>query len=294
LIRLALRCRRAEAEAVLAELLELVPAGVEEVSTPSGQPDVVEYAVYGAAGELPELGEVQAAAGGALVEVRTERVPDDWEDRWKRFYHPLLVAGRLYVRPPWERPAERAGVSEVVIDPGQAFGTGTHATTAMCLELLVQTASRSRLRAAAGGSQRSLCDLGCGSGVLAIAAVKLGFSPVLAVDSEQSAIAESDRNARANYVEIELRRLDLRREPVPVADLVTANLTTRLLERVAQSWVAGGTAPGEAIVSGFLANESEKVREALESAGLREQRRAERGEWGALLASRPRSARPRR
>ena len=198
MIRLALRCRRAEAEAVLAELLELVPAGVEEVNAP-GQPDVVEYAVYGAAGELPELGDVHAAAGGALVEVRTERVPDDWEERWKRFYHPLLVAGRLYVRPPWERPAERGGVTEVVIDPGRAFGTGTHATTAMCLELLVQTAPRSRLRAAAGGGQRSLCDLGCGSGVLAIAAVKLGFSPVLAVDSEQSAIAESDRNARAKH-----------------------------------------------------------------------------------------------
>jgi ribosomal protein L11 methyltransferase len=267
---------------VLAQLLELAPGGVEEVSEPDGIAGVVEYAVYGAPGELPELGELQAVAGGALVEVRSERVPDDWGERWKRFYHPLLIGGRLYVRPPWERPAERGGVTEVVIDPGRAFGTGTHDTTSMCLELLLVTRARPRR---IFGRHRSFCDLGCGSGVLAIAAARLGFTPVLAIDCEQAAIEESGRNARLNYVELELRRLDLRHGQCPTADVVTANLTTALLRRVAAGWANTGRRPGELIASGFLTAEIDEVCKALEAAGLDVRRTLARGEWGSLLAS---------
>ena len=270
---------------MLSELLELAPSGVEEVSEPEGQAGVVEYAIYGAPGELPELGELQAAAGGALVEVRSEPVPDDWGERWKRFYHPLLVAGLLYVRPPWERPAERGGVTEVVIDPGRAFGTGTHPTTTMCLELLVEARPRSGAFSRLRIRGRSLCDLGCGSGVLAIAATKLGFEPVLGVDSEAAAISESERNARLNYVELDLQRLDLRRQDAPIADLVTANLTTALLEHVAAGWAASGRRPGAAIASGFLATEAESVIAAFAGAGLKPRQRLERGEWGALLVA---------
>lgn len=279
---------------MLAELLELAPSGVEEVADPFGDGASVEYAIYGAPGELPELGELQAAAGGALVEVRSEPVPDDWGERWKRFYHPLLVGGRLYVRPPWERAADRSGVREVVIDPGQAFGTGTHATTSMCLELLVAAAGRrGSLASKPGGGlvsalrrrRRSLCDLGCGSGVLAIAAAKLGFRPVLGIDSEPAAMAESDRNARSNYIELELRRLDLRTDTAPVADLVTANLTTQLLEQVAARWTAEGCRPHAVIASGFLTGETDRVVTALAASGLHEQRRLNRGEWGAVHAT---------
>jgi ribosomal protein L11 methyltransferase len=280
LIRLAVRCRRPAAEAVLAELLELVPSGVEEVPEPDGRDGLVEYAIYGAPGELPEITELQALAGEALVEVRSEPVPSDWDERWKRFYHPLLVAGKLYVRPPWERPAERGGVAEVVIDPGPAFGTGTHPTTRMCLELLVSLGSR---RLAGLGRRRSLCDLGSGSGVLAIAGVKLGFRPMLAVDSEEAAIAESDRNARLNYVELQLRRLDLR-QSAPIADVVTANLTAPLLKQVAGHWKAESTAPRALIASGFLTGEAIEVGEAFGRAGLRARRRLQDGEWAALLA----------
>jgi ribosomal protein L11 methyltransferase len=286
LIRLAVRCRSADAEAALAELLELAPGGVEEVSEPDGRSGLVEYAIYGAPGELPELGALEAAAGGALVEVRAEPVPDDWNVRWKRFYHPLLLAGRLYVRPPWERPAERGRVAEVVIDPGQAFGTGTHPTTRMCLELLLEApARRSRLLGLIGRrEQRSLCDLGCGSGVLAIAAAKLGFDPVLGIDVERSALAETARNARLNYVEIELRPLDLRTEPPPLADVVTANLTAGLLERVAEHWAATEERPRRLIAAGFLQGEASRVRDALARAGLDEKRRLRDGDWAALAA----------
>jgi ribosomal protein L11 methyltransferase len=275
-IRLALRCRADQADAVLADLLEVAPSGVEEVDAPGGRAGVVEYAVYGAAGELPDIGEFEAHAGDALVEVVTEEVPDDWDERWKRFYFPVLVGGRLYVRPPWEQPAQRGGVDEVVIDPGGAFGTGTHPTTRMCLELILEAGSAKDL---------SFCDLGCGSGVLAIAAAKLGFEPVLGVDADRAAIEESDRNARANYVEIELRHADLRREPAPIADVAAANLTAPLLAAVARGWADSGERPGMLIASGILRDEADGTAAVFEESGLTERRRLVSGDWAALVAS---------
>jgi ribosomal protein L11 methyltransferase len=277
LIRLAIRCRTSDAEAALAELLELAPGGVEEVGAPSGRDGIVEYAIYGAPGELPDIGALQAAAGEALIEVRSERVPDDWGERWKRFYYPILIDGRLYVRPPWERPAERGGVVEVVIDPGQAFGTGTHATTRMCLELLIEARKK----------RASFCDLGCGSGVLAIAAAKLGFAPVLAIDSEHAALEETERNARLNYVQLESARVDLRTQGPPIADVVTANLTANLLERVAEGWVKSAERPKTLIASGFLTVETDRVRAAFERAGIETAKLLGNGEWAALLGGVP-------
>ena len=168
MIRLAIRVARDQAELVLAELLELAPSGVEEVAVGDG---VVEYAVYGAPGELPALPDLEAAAGGALIQISTTEVADDWAQRWREFHRPLVLDGRLTVRPPWEPPGETP--VEVVIDPGQAFGTGSHATTRLCLELLLELEP-----------EGPLLDLGCGSGVLAIAAAKLGWGPVTALDND--------------------------------------------------------------------------------------------------------------
>ncbi|MEX0992622.1 MAG: 50S ribosomal protein L11 methyltransferase [Solirubrobacterales bacterium] len=293
MIRLALRCRAEVAEQVLAELLVLAPSGVEEVAEPDGRRGVVEYAVYGASGELPELGEIEAFAGGALVEVSSEQVPEDWAERWKRFYFPVLVAGKLYVRPPWEQPAVRGGVHEIVIDPGLAFGTGTHATTRMCLELLLEARSASCRRLVEPGLARlvgrdrpgSFADLGCGSAVLSIAAAKLGFDPVLGVDADRAALEEAARNAYENRVEIRLECTDLRREAVPVADVVAANLTAPLLESVATRWAGSGQRPGIAIVSGVLHEEADQVARTFQIAGLDEWRRLVVGEWVALMLS---------
>jgi len=278
-IRLALRCRAEQAETVLAELLEVAPSGVEQVEAPNGREGVVEFAVYGAPGEVPDVGDLEALAGSALVEVSTEAVLDDWNERWKRFYFPVLVAGRIYVRPPWEQPAQRGGVEEVVIDPGGAFGTGTHPTTRMCLELMLE-----HLKAGAARG-RSFCDLGCGSGVLAIAAAKLGFDPVLAVDADRAAIDESGRNARANYVELELRHADLRRETAPVADVVAANLTAPLLEAIASSWAESGDRPRALIASGLLRHEADRVAGAFARAELGERRRGVSGDRAAILSA---------
>ncbi len=187
MLRLAVRVRRADAEMVLAELLELAPSGVEEVDIDTG---TVEYAVYGAPGELPELPDLQAAAGSALIDVSTSEVADDWADRWREFHKPLVLGRRLSVRPPWEPPP---GTSlDLVIDPGRAFGTGAHPTTRLCLELLLDLPVNTGGAVGGVGGTESptpgAIDLGCGSGVLAIAAAKLGWAPVLALDYDQLAV----------------------------------------------------------------------------------------------------------
>jgi ribosomal protein L11 methyltransferase len=270
LIRLAIRVAREHAELVLAELLELAPSGVEEVDAG----DAVEYAVYGPPGELPALPDLEAAAGGALVSVTTTEVADDWSERWREFHRPLVLGDALTVRPPWEPPASTE--LDIVIDPAQAFGTGAHATTRLCLELML-----SLPEPAEGGS---FLDLGCGSGVLAIVAAALGYAPVVALDFDPAAVAATEANAGINGIELEARRFDVRSDAVPRASLIAANLVAPLL----LSWAASprGPWPEKLIASGILATEADRVVEAFAAAGMRERRRQARAEWVALLLDR--------
>lgn len=276
MLRLAVRVRREDAELVLAELLSLAPSGVEELDVDG---DVVEYAVYGAPGELPALPEVRAVAGGALVEVLSTEVPEDWETRWRSFHKPLVLeGGRLVVRPPWEPPPDGAGIN-LVIDPGQAFGTGAHATTRLCLELMLGLA---------GPGSGGFLDLGCGSGVLAIAAARLGWGPVAAVDFDPVAVAATAENASVNGVSMSVARHDLRVDPVVVAPTVAANLLRPLL----LAWVrrlgdSVGPLPERVIASGLLVGEADEIAGAFCALGLSEVARRESGDWAALLLSRP-------
>jgi ribosomal protein L11 methyltransferase len=278
-IRLAIRVPRADAEIVLAELLALAPAGVEEVD----HGDAVEYAVYGAPGELPTLPDLLAAAGTALVEVTTTQVADDWATRWRDFHRAVTIGERLHVRPPWAEPPPGAAPHElldIVIDPNQAFGTGAHATTRLCLEALLEL-HESRPRGA-------LVDLGCGSGVLAIAAAKLGWAPVLAVDHEDAAVAAARDNAAVNGVTIAVRHGDLRHggAPAPSAPTVVANLLRPLLAHVARTGFAGEP-PRVLVASGLLRDEADAIAAAFaQRHGLRERARRELGEWAALTLAR--------
>ena len=278
MIRLALRVDRAHAEVALAELLELAPSGVEEVDLGDAG---VEYAVYGPPGELPVLPDLEAAVGGALIEITTSELPDDWSERWKRFHRPLVLgepdAPRLAVRPPWEPPLG-AGV-ELVIDPAQAFGTGAHATTRLCLELLLDLADR----APASDGRGPLLDLGCGSGVLAIAAAELGFAPVAAVDFDPLSVDATRANAAVNGVALDVARCDLRSDPIPTAPVVLANLLRPLLLEYAARLVEP---PRTLIASGLLVHEADEIAAAFAVHGLRERDRRERGEWAALLLER--------
>lgn len=295
MIRLAVRVQRAQAELVLAELLELVPGGVEEQQI--GE-DAVEYAVYGASGELPDLPDLEAAAGDALVQISTSETADDWQERWKQFHRPVLVqpsadwalAGpavpALHVRPPWE-PAraadiQGAGVQEIVIDPGQAFGTGAHATTRLCLEMLLELAATEAARG-------PLLDVGTGSGVLAIAAARLGFAPVLALDHDRLSIAAARANAAVNCAPVELRRFDLRHQTLPWpggvdgpgdATVVTANLLRPLLLDLAATIVRP---PAHLLASGLLCEQVDEVALAFaRRLAMRERKRLCDGQWAAL------------
>jgi ribosomal protein L11 methyltransferase len=272
LIRLAVRCRPEQAELVLADLTVLAPNGVEEER---GR-DYVEYAIYGGEGELPELGEVEAAAGDGLVEVVATEVPDDWADRWQDFHKPLLVGDRLWLRPSWEPPREDA--IDLVVDPGRAFGTGAHPTTRLCLGLLLELA-------AAGEAGGPLVDLGTGSGVLAIAAAKLGWDPVCGYDHEEAALEAAAANATANGVGVELRRANLREHLPALSDTAVANLTAPVLNAIARS-MKPEQAPRILVCSGLLPAELDEVAAAFASAGLAEAERRREGDWAALLLRR--------
>jgi ribosomal protein L11 methyltransferase len=250
---------------VLAALLELAPSGVEQVDGDG----FVEYALYGAPGELPSFPSGPAEVGGVVVQVSGEPVADDWAERWKQFHEPLLVGDRVYVRPPWASP--RPGTLDLVVDPGQAFGTGAHATTRLSLELLLQLKPKG-----------SFADLGCGSGVLAIAAARLGFAPVTAVDNEAAALEATRANATANGVTLDrVERMDLRTERPPTAETVAANLTRPLLLRVGELM---DEPPRALILSGLLDEEADQV--AVAFAQLTERRRLSAQGWSALLLSR--------
>jgi ribosomal protein L11 methyltransferase len=268
LIRLAVRCAPRQAELVLSELIVLAPNGVEE----ERGPDYVEYAIYGAEGELPDVGLIEALAGEALVEVAASEVPDDWADRWQDFHKPLLIGGRLWLRPSWEPPRE--GAIDVVLDPGRAFGTGAHPTTRMCLELMLELAST-------GSARGGLTDLGTGSGVLAIAGAKLGWDPVAAIDHEPASLEAAAANAAANGVDVELARVNLREELPPTAPTVVANMTAPLLIAIAER-LPGVDAPRRMLCSGLLGGEADEVAAAFAARDLAATDRRSEGDWVAI------------
>jgi ribosomal protein L11 methyltransferase len=187
-------------------MLALFPEGFEERT----DGDLVELAAYtDAAGEARMAGAFEAVVG--------EDVAEDWEERWKEFHEPLTLAS-LWIGPPWRTPPP--DLLAVVIDPGRAFGTGSHGTTRLCLELLEEL------------PRGSLLDVGCGSGVLAIAAAKLGFGPVAALDLDPNAVAATEANAAVNGVAVEVRRADALSEPLPPADTAVANIALEAVETV--------------------------------------------------------------
>jgi ribosomal protein L11 methyltransferase len=288
-IRLAVRCPPDQAELVLAELTVLAPNGVEEERGPG----YVEYAIYGGEGELPELGEIDAVVGAGKVEVSATEIPDDWADRWRDFHKPLLVGERLWLRPSWEPPRE--GTVDLVVDPGQAFGTGAHPTTRLCLEFLLELEE-------AGEATGPLTDLGTGSGVLAIAAAKLGWGPISGYDHELPALEAAAANATANGVELQLERMNLRERLPELAPTVVANMTSPILRAVAEQLEGGRartrssnsgearpgppTTPATLVCSGLLPGELDDAAGFFAPSGLAEVERRLEGDWAALLLRR--------
>ena len=217
-------------------LLHLFPEGVEELDGA--------FAVY--ADEPP--------IGFDLIEA--DEVREGWEDAWKDFHHGVSI-GRLWVGPPWESPP--ADLVPVVIDPGRAFGTGAHATTRLCLDFLQDA------------EPTSLLDVGCGSGVLSIAAAKLGFDPVTAVDLDEVALDSARENAKVNGVELEIG------EVMRPAALAVMNIALEVVEGLLPRLQVQ-----RAITSGYLERDDPSV------AGWQRIERRVRDGWAAdLLEFRP-------
>lgn len=227
-------------------MLELFPEGFEELERGSG----VELAGYGD----PER---EAALRARFGVVETTDVEEGWEDRWRAFHRGVRI-GALWVGPPWEAPP--AGSTAIIVDPGRAFGTGAHPTTRLCLELLQRV------------PPGSLVDAGCGSGVLGIAAAKLGFSPVIALDDDPVAVEAAIRNAQVNDVELEARVEDVLAGHKLGAETVVANVSLHVVRALAQLVRAA-----RLVTSGYL------VTDAFEPEGWARDGRLDLEGWAADL-----------
>jgi ribosomal protein L11 methyltransferase len=227
-------------------MLELFPDGFEEREESRS----IELAAYTDAGGEERLWQVFGSG-------RSVEVADDWHERWRQFHRAVRV-GQLWIGPPWEQAPP--GVIAVVIEPGQAFGTGGHATTRLCLALLERLAPS------------SLVDVGCGSGVLSIAAGKLGFAPLIALDSDPQAVAATTANASRNAIELDVRLVDVTQDELPESESAVANITLAAVERL-----AGCVHARHLVTSGYLSSEHPSV------AGYRPLERLETEGWAADL-----------
>ncbi len=212
----------------------------------------------------------------------TAEVKDDaeWKDKWKEYFKPFRVSEHLVIRPSWEEYEAGPEDTVIEIDPGMAFGTGTHETTSMCIQMIDQYLKP--------GSR--VLDAGCGSGILAIAAAKLGAAEVLGVDIDREAVRVARENFQKNHVEDICRAEygDLTRGVDFKADLIAGNLMAELICMLADGVYAHLAEEGLFIASGILTEKEQMVTEALQAAGFRIVESRTKGEWCALAAARPR------
>ena len=245
-------------------------------------------AVEAAIGEVTTaLGHLQAFGLRPIgdLQVRTVREAD-WAEAWKSHFPVLRIGRRMVIRPTWRRHHRQPDDVVLSLDPGMAFGTGLHPTTRLCLAALETLADEGLLTQGTGkGGAARVIDVGCGSGILAIAAGKLGAGELLGVDTDPIAVEATTANARLNG---QSRRLRVRQGSVPsgegLFDIVLANLIASLLVALAEP-LRGELRPGGRILaSGIFRDREDDVRTAFEAAGLRLSRRWAEEDWVALEA----------
>lgn len=255
----------ADLDAVLDGVLPLLPFGARQTE---GGPGRTRLVAIGHARRMPGRAELEAAAGRPLDGYAEEEVPVDW--RLRRPLGGRLIGGRVALRQSVDAaPAE--GIVDVVIDwSGSGFGSGSHPTTRMCVELLLGVEP-----------EGALVDIGCGLGTLAILAAKLGFAPVLGVERDAEALEQARRNVTVNGVDVELRELDVERDPVPVAPVLAVNAPPAVHARVADALAPDVRA---VVASGFSAAETPAVIDRYAAAGLVPVERRDDGDgvWVAL------------
>ena len=207
---------------------------------------------------------------------------DDWSEAWKAHYQPLRIGKRLLIRPQWIQVEPAPDDIEIAIDPGMAFGTGTHPTTQLCLEALERLIEPAQ----------DVLDLGSGSGILSIAAAKLGARKVLALDIDPVAVAATVDNARANGVDhkivAECGSLENVLGSARRFDLLIVNILARVILQMTEARLGAIVRPGGiAIFSGIIDSQLPEVEAALRRTGLQPGARHQQGDWMLVEAARP-------
>lgn len=240
---------------------------------------------YGAYGRDANFGRLYAEA------IRVD--DEDWKDKWKENFKPVKVTEQIVVKPTWEEYEPEDGKRILQIDPGMAFGTGTHETTGLCMKLLEKYINARMVGGisccAEMGQDRKapkVLDIGCGSGILSIAAALLGCSDVLGVDIDEDAVAAAKENVALNGAEdaVRIRKGDLTEGIDFKADIITANLMHDLVMELSPGAKKHLKKGGIFISSGILLEKREQVAEAVKGAGFEILEIAEDGEWCAIAA----------
>jgi|TARA_B100001971_G_scaffold207769_1_gene228440 ribosomal protein L11 methyltransferase len=213
--------------------------------------------------------------GAGELEIKRLR-REDWVDSWKRHFLPIDIAGQLLVKPSWRKEKAARDQAVVILDPGLSFGTGQHVTTKFCLRQLVGIRKRSE--------SQSLLDVGTGSGILAIAAAKLGYQPIRAIDFDSEAVRVAKENAKRNRVVQAVKTSlgdvsELSLKPRVKFDVVCANLFYDLLIANADRLISRVKPSGFLVLAGILDEQFVKVKTVFESCGAKLKRTTRRGEW---------------
>lgn len=231
----------------------------------------------GIKGRLAELSSSDDDMGTLLLDMRS--VNDQvWTDVWKKYFKPFHAGTHLVVKPTWE-PYDPGPEDKIIeIDPGMAFGSGTHETTGMCLSLLEEVIT--------GGEE--VIDVGTGSGILAIGAALLGAGHVLAVDIDPDAVRVAEENVRHNHVEtsVSVQQGDLLKRVSAECDICVANIISDVIIAFAAPLMSHIRPGGLFICSGIVSMRSDEVQQALTDAGYEILRKETRGEWTAFLSRR--------
>lgn len=225
-------------------------------------------------------GEFGRSADFGSLKIEESIVDDeDWKDKWKEFFKPSKITDKIVVKPSWEDYENTQGEIVIQIDPGMAFGTGTHETTSLCMKLMEKYLGENPV-------SKKVLDVGCGSGILSIGAALLGCSDVFGIEIDGDAVAVADENVKLNHVknQVNIIQGDLTKGIDFKADIIVANLMADLVMMLAPQAKEHLMGDGVFISSGILTEKRSLVSEAIEKAGFHILEIAEDGEWCAIAA----------
>ena len=259
----------------------------DETAEEEDSREIVSLRAYLPLGEEGKLKAIRAQLGRIGWRLKTSALKEtDWSQKWKKGLRPIRVTYKgasIVIKPTWKKSAKRPGEKIIEIDPGMAFGTGGHATTKMCLKAILRLVKDKLLPPA---HDNDILDVGTGTGVLAIAAMKLGFRKAVGIDIDSVAVDVAKKNARDNRAKVTLSA-----RPVETIkgrfSLVAANILAGELIRLSPPIKDRVRPGGWLILSGILSKESGTVIEAYAKTGLRFKREYKTGEWVALLFQLP-------